>query len=175
MAHPLFLHPFREKTWCSSQIISSTRLGVSLYHLATVETHWQFPELKNPTSTKTTPKILTKTWWPSQKTKGSVHCAPSFLSTWGFSKFSKRKLLLFRRVFFEKTPGASLEAPKCCTSRNRRSSRMTWLGVDVLGWNSHVLCLNVFKNILEMKKSMISSWWFQPNWNILVKFDHFPR
>ena len=88
-------------------------------------------------------KNLNQKMVPFTKKKGGVHCAGSFLSTWDFSRFSKRKLLLFRRGFFEKTPGASLEAPKCCTSRNRRL--MTWLGEDVLRWTSHVLCLNVLK------------------------------
>ena len=56
------------------------------------------PNFNQNHAKKSQPKHGTK-----QK-KGGVHCAGSFLSTWGFSRFSKRKLLLFRRGFFEKTP-----------------------------------------------------------------------
>ena len=137
-----WLTPFSGENMVLFTNISSTRLGVSLYHLATVETHWRFPELKTQLQPKTTQKNLTKRWCPSQK-KGGVHCAGSFLSTWVFFKVFQTKAAAFPSWFFRENPGASLEAPKCCTSRNRRL--MTWLGEDVLRWTSHVLCLNVLK------------------------------
>ena len=28
---------------------------------------------------------------------------------------------------------------------------------------------------LGLQRQIVSSWWFQPNWKILVKLDHFPR
>ena len=139
-AHPLFLHLFREKTWCSSQIFH-LHDWVNHMNLATVETHWQFPELKTQLQPKPRQKISTKTWYQTKK-RWCALCR-FFSFNMGFFKVFQTKVAAFPSWFFRENPGASLEAPKCCTSRNRRL--MTWLGEDVLRWTSHVLCLNVLK------------------------------
>ena len=35
--------------------------------------------------------------------------------------------------------------------------------------------LSIGKGKRRVKQKKLASWWFQPNWNILVKLDHFPR
>ena len=100
---PPFFAPFSGENMVLFTNISSTRLGES-HEPCHCGNSLAISRTQNPTSTKTTQKILTKRWYPSQKKRWCALCR-FFSFNMGFFKVFQTKVAAFPSWFFRENPG----------------------------------------------------------------------